>query len=456
MFRRFLSDARGIVALIFGLGLVPLIAAIGIAIDYSRGSLLQVKIASALDAAGLAAGRLAGADNLEEVVTAFFDANFDAVDMPVNNVTTSISTDGSTGSISVTSSATLDTSFLRVVGITEIPVSATTVFSPANHPIDLVFSIDISGSMNNAAVSGGTRLKAAKSAANSLLDTLYGAAASRADILVGIVPWSSMVNVTDGTAYTGATTRGVTTFTNPINRKVQFATFTANNSQVPLLFEPPSNWKGCVYARYIDGRPDADQGDALNLPGTYGAADWTAWEPSGAASGDDGSPCPASRITPLRHDKAGVVAAIDELSASGATNIAQGMVWAWRVLMPGAPFNEAAPVPNPQPYRAIVLLTDGAQVGTSGDAYKGVFGTSTSARKKMDARLRLVADAIKAQGINIYAIQFANGSAELQDLMKDVATAPNSPYFHYAPDGDALGQIFELIGKEVANLRAVP
>lgn len=497
MFRRFLSDTRGVIALIFGLALIPVIIAIGVAIDYARGSLLQNKISAAIDAAGLAAGRAAGTADLEDVVETFFDANFDTDSMPVRDLTTTVTTDGTTGEITVTSSANLDTSFLKIVGIEEIPVSATTVVSRTTYPIDLVFSIDISGSMNESAVSGGTRIEAAKTAANTLLDTLYGVATTSTDILIGIVPWASMVDVTDGSVFTGTTAVDVDTFTNPINGETQTEIYMANNSQVPLLFEPPSNWKGCVYARYIDGQPDIDQGDAQDLPDTYGIMDWVAWEPPGAdtsgsdpdppsskkkkkkgkkkkkkshllpdfdlgiittahaSGGSDNSPCPDSKITPMRHDKAGIVAALEELSAGGATNMAQGLVWAWRVLMPGAPFIEAEPVSDPPPYRAIVILSDGAQVGTAGDAYKGVFGTNSSARDEMDDRLRLIAAAIKAQGINIYAIQFANGSSELQDLMEEIATEPNSPYYHYAPDGDALEDIFELIGHEVAKLRIV-
>ena len=71
----------------------------------------------------------------------------------------------------------------------------------------------------------------------------------------------------------------------------------------------------------------------------------------------------------------------------------------------------------------------------------------------MDDRLRAVAAAIKAQGAIIYTIQFANAGTSSQALLKEIASAPNSPYYHYAPNAATLGQAFKEIANNLSELR---
>jgi Putative Flp pilus-assembly TadE/G-like len=61
---------------IMGLAIIPLFAAIGLAIDTGRGYMLKSKLSYAIDAAGLAGGRAFETENRLENVKMFFDANF--------------------------------------------------------------------------------------------------------------------------------------------------------------------------------------------------------------------------------------------------------------------------------------------------------------------------------------------------------------------------------------------
>ncbi len=71
-----LRDRRGVAAVFLAVALVPLIGAVGLAIDSSLGYLLKTRMGKALDTAGLAAGRVALDANADEVAQQFFDANF--------------------------------------------------------------------------------------------------------------------------------------------------------------------------------------------------------------------------------------------------------------------------------------------------------------------------------------------------------------------------------------------
>ncbi|MGB0630109.1 MAG: VWA domain-containing protein [Alphaproteobacteria bacterium] len=123
------------------------------------------------------------------------------------------------------------------------------------------------------------------------------------------------------------------------------------------------------------------------------------------------------------------------------------------MVKPEAPFTEADPDPDGPRQQAIVLLTDGENFGGNGDGYKTVFGYGSSGRNDMNDRLRLLAANIKASGVKIYTIQFANSGGPLQSLMKEIASGPDAPYYHYAPDGSTLQTVFQEVANHLSELR---
>ncbi len=93
-----------------------------------------------------------------------------------------------------------------------------------------------------------------------------------------MAPCYSAVDTFDPTA---TTTVPAPAFTNPETGANQTEIYFANNTPVPLLAPPPTNWRGCVFARYIDdGDPDSDADDLLGSV-TLAGADWPAWQPIG-------------------------------------------------------------------------------------------------------------------------------------------------------------------------------
>jgi Mg-chelatase subunit ChlD len=363
---------------------------------------------------------------------------------------------------------------MRLFGHETIQISASTQVTRATNALDVVLAIDMSGSMTGSAGGGQTRIQAARSAATELVNILFGEDAIKDHLKIGVVPWNSKVNATlNGVAFDSGLTvsEAVTPFTHPITGAVQSVIWKANNSPVPLLDQPQPDWKGCVYSRYLPGGTDDDDGDIQLYDVSSAAGDWVAWEPiktaegeptssfwttctaAGGGWGTDCGPCLSHGITPMNSTKQTVLDAIGALqSPAGQTNIPQGLGWGWRVLMPGEPFSQADP--NPPGYRqqAIVLLTDGQNVGGYGDGYKAVFGLNSAAQDDMDDRLRLLAANVKAQGVLIYTIQFGDNPASTQQLLKDVATSPDQPYYSYAPDGASLQQVFQEIANHLSQL----
>lgn len=472
----FADNTRAGVFVFVAVAILPLIGAMGLATDAARGYLVKQRLSQALDAAALAGGVDPDDPDISTEVANYFNANFEPGYMGATIAGPNIQLLANPERVRVDAVATIDTTIMKLLGIDTLTVNGEAEVTIGATPLDLVLAFDLSGSMSETDGSGGTRIEAARTAAEKLVDVLFGTSSVDANLKIGVVPWNSMVNVMEnGVPYDAMdnSTTVVPSFVNPLDAQVQNVIHTVGNSPVPLLFEAPSSWNGCVFARYTDDADDNNDADTSHGSGTFGGADWIAWEPTGATytgasgggggttkskspssggSSPSGTQCLGPGITALTNVKADILAAIGDLTApQGSTIIPAGLAWAWRVVSAEPPFDESAASTDPQ--RIIVLLTDGANSGDSEDAYKGAFGSGSAAGPELDTRLQTIADAIKASGVIIITIQFANSGGSLQTLMQNVASSTGPPHYYYAPDGDALETVFEQIGAHVSVLR---
>ena len=469
--REFLGDNSGAFSVLLAAGLVTLIGAVAIATDAARGYMVKARLSQALDAAALAGGRNMFSPTRDDEIRMYFNSNFPQDFMGATVVGPNIDVSADYEIVTLTASASIDTTFMRVLGFEKLDVSGATEVTRQIQQLDVVLAMDMSGSMAWTAGGGQSRIQATRSAAKELVGLLFGDDAEKDLLNIGVVPWNGKVNVTlNGSTYDPGlnTTEAVPPFTNPLTSVSQSDLYFAANSPVPLLSEPVANWRGCVYSRYIHNGATDDDADILLGPLSGGFGDWVAWQPMGPESepvpgsakctaqvgNQECRPCLDHGITALSHVRADIDAAIDELTNPvGTTNITQGLGWGWRVLVPDEPFTEAVAEPEGKRVQAIVLLTDGENFAGSGDGYMAVFGDGDAGRPAMDARLRELADNIKAAGITIYTIQFANSGSAMQELLKGVASGPESPFYHYAPDGDALTQVFKEVANHLSELR---
>lgn len=476
---RLVSDRRGGVAVFMGIALIPMLGLMGIATDTARSYIIKSRLSSAVDAAALAGGQVFMSAHRDEDIRMFFSTNFPPgyLGATVHGPDITV-TDAQSQTVEVSATATVPTTFMRLFGFEDVDVYASAEVTRKQQALDVVLSMDISGSMNSAAPGGGRRIDAAKNAAYELIDILYGADATKDMLSIGLVPWSSKVNVmVEGQHFNPGLTKSVSvgSFPNPENNNAtQNKVWYANNSPVPLLAAPPAGWDGCVFSRYIHNANDADDGDIRYGAITTGGAHWPGWQPifpgsdpkwggepiSGwkqkcklSIAKEECTACPSVGITPLQHRKRDIRDAVSDLRAGGNTNIPAGLGWAWRVLKPGAPFTEADPNPPFDRDQAIVLLTDGENCANSGDGYKRVFGSCNGGRAAMNDRLRKLATNIKADDVDIYVVQFANEGTALQTLLKQVASGPTEPYYYYAPSSSDLKKAFREIANHLSELR---
>jgi len=468
--RRLPDNQAGSVMLLVALAAIPLVGFVGVGTDTARGYLVRSRLSSALDAAALAGGHSFFLTTRDADVKMYFDANFPTGYLDATVAGPTIAIDQAAETITLTASATIPTTFMRLFGYNDLTVDASAEVTRAQEALDVVLAIDMSGSMGSSVAGGGSRLAAARNAASLLVNVLYGSSATKDRLNIGVVPWNGKVNITlNGSTFDPAATLSNLTgvFVNPETGAVQSNVFVANNSPVPLLAKPDDDWKGCVFSRFLNDGNNTTDADLLLSPTSVGGVDWPAWQPIGpegepvsggtcamSVNGGECTRCLSAGITPLNNTKQTVLDAVASLTTpTGTTNIPQGLGWAWRVLKPTSPFTEALLNPPYKRQQAIVLLTDGENFGGNGDGYKTVFGYGSAARPTMDARLLTLAGNIKADGVAIYVIQFANSGSSLQTLLSQVATAPTPPYYHNAPDAATLENIFREIANHLSKLR---
>ena len=413
----FKRDKRGNFATIFALALIPILVAMGAAVDISRAYVVQSRLRSALDAAGLAVGTATGKTSTEvqNIAQAYFDANYPAEKLGVPG-TINVVDNGDTVDLSVT--AELPTTIMHIVGIEEMDVSATSQIKRQGKKLEVALVLDNTGSMGQRG-----KLPAMKDAAKLLLETLKNssAATSSGDVKIAVVPFTVDVNV--GKEMKNENWIRWSTTTQEYVCTGYWWWETCEWKDVTTTVNKNS-WKGCVQDR------DQDY-DVSNT--TADPADDTTKYPAES----NNSYCPSAPILPLTDNWDVIEAKINAMNASGNTNTTIGLAWGWNMVTFGGPESTAAAKADDLE-KAIVFLTDG----------ENTQNRFTSSRNQIDDRTELICDAIREDEIKVYTIRVIEGNAT---LLRNCAT--ESGMYYDVDQVDELKSVFASIALQLSNLR---
>ncbi len=452
-FQKYFNDKSASIAVMFALMAPVLIGVVGMSLDLAQAYLVKQRLGQALDAAALAgAASSTDEDVITQKVKDFFNANYPEESI---GITFEPNVQVVGDEVIVTADAYYVTSFLRVLGIDKIDVSAGTTVLREVQGIEVVLVMDNTGSMST-----NNNISSLRTAASNFVYIMYGidpdegeaadtssldtmAVRDRDFIKIGLVPYSTSVNVgpyglgedMSGDYY------GEAFVNNPHN-----LSYTTNSGT-------STNWLGCVLAQDypLDTTDNEGPWDMYRYCRDEDDDPYCHLNKYGQVSKKPNEICPRTPVTPLSTSPSVLKASIDTMQANGHTYGNYGMVWGYRVLSPEFPFEEAVPWENQYWRKAIVMMTDGQNTMHSYYSAYGPTKDHNLGPSDLNNRFADVCENLKEQGVIIYTVTFYSGVNEsTKDFYRECATAED--YYYDAPNQEDLIDVFEQIGRELSNL----
>jgi Flp pilus assembly protein TadG len=436
--RMFARDRAANVAITFGIATLPVISAVGAAIDYSHANAVKAAMQAALDSTALMLSRDAATLNnadLQSKAKAYFTALFTRPE--ARNVTVAATYNTSGGSqLIVTGTAKVPTSIIGIAGFDSIEVDGSATARWGFERLRVALALDVTGSM---AQDG--KMAALKDATKALLKQLKSAAGANDDVYVSIVPFNKDVNVGDS---------------NYKEDWINWTDWEANNGSCKNYDgsrEPNTqkscadkngkwkagkhkDWNGCVADR------DQDYDQKVDVP-----TDKSTTYPTKLWPADQFGSCPAAMIG-LTYNWASLDGVVDSLAPVGNTNQGVGLVWAWQSLVGGGPLTAPAKDSNYTYKDIIILMSDGMNT-------ENRFSSNQS---EIDKRMYDPGNSgsgtcanAKASGVTIYSVQVNTGGDPTSTVMKNCATS--SDKFWEIKSSADLGTVFNTIGTNLSKLR---
>ncbi|WP_169308010.1 TadE/TadG family type IV pilus assembly protein [Brevundimonas subvibrioides] len=416
----------------------------------------------------------------------------------------------------------------------QLPANAHSEVLRSNNRIEVALVIDNTGSMDGAKL---TNTKTAAIDLINRLEAADGRSIEQDAIKISLVPFSMTVRVAQGGTNTppsfmsnadthtggGAWNSG----SNP------YSAFDTAVGRFTLFGRLNTTWGGCVESRpqpydIRDTAPSSGTQATMFVP--YFAPDepdradypnhstWQNWQYEGNDYLDDGRPgsnanspfantaarttewfarvrsvsrysttprntlntgfgpnrgCDLQPIIRLTDNYTALRTAVNNMIASGNTNVPLGTMWGWHTLSPNAPFGDGRPYGTERLKKIIIIMTDGANVmsdttSPNDSTYNGlgyiwqnrlgiVSGNDTTRRTRMDNRFDHATAAtedmcgnMKDKDIEVYTVAVQVDSTA-QTLLRRCATDTD----HYFPVDSAagIGAAFDRIAGAIENLR---
>lgn len=447
--RRLRRDERGAVLLIFTIFLVPLLAVAAVSIDLSRVLVIKQKLANAADAAALAVGTQPGLTLPEATAKAeafirahypptYFGGAFKAFDVFVSPT-----------QINVSVTASIPTTFLQVLNVSTLDVTANAEVVRAQRKIEIALVLDRTGSM------AGQKIADLRAAASDLVDiVVWNDQTESYYSKVALVPYAAGVNVG---SYADQV-RGPRNLLTCLQNVPGCLLFVFTNALGALRTHQLSD---CVSER-------------------TGSEAFTDAAPSTAYVGRNyppsSNPCPSDTILPLTSDKDLLKGRINALQASGSTAGQIGTAWGWYMLAPNfgylwpessrpAPYSELASLDawgRPVLQKIVVLMTDG-EFNTSycnGVISRDSPSGSGSAADHINcdapngnpiSQTLSLCGNMKGAGVTVFTVGFGLTQASAINLMGSCATDTTHAYL--ATNGNELRGAFRDIASRIVSLK---
>ncbi|MEM1149359.1 MAG: pilus assembly protein [Pseudomonadota bacterium] len=465
--KAFVENTKGNVAMMTGMVTLPFMAMFALAMDANAISTASNTLQRSCDAAIISVASDVSNDRIEE---AGADQGFaDLLNANLLPLRRMIIWSSDTNTVGATMTGTItgryDTLLGSLVGREQVEFQYECLATVATSASELVLVLDTSRSMT------GSRMDALRVSANNMIDELItdGDDTSR----IGIVPFTHHVNVgtsnrtkswmsvaadrtetdmncsSNSDQYRAA---GCDRVSYPCVRDGQDATCRRWECPEGAVVEQSCNprtrfftFHGCVNSRPEDYRFTHGDYDTYPIQGQVSTG---------------GGACANRPIVDLTSDVDDLKSTISQLRNSGDTYMAPGLVWAFRVLSPGEPFDSSSDFATFRAMngrKAVVLMSDGENTRSPGnsthrqDRYRGNWQRD---EEYANANTMTACNTIKAAGIELFTIAFDVQDTETEQLLEACATSADEHYY-LAANSIQLAEAFDDIGGAFREVRLV-
>ena len=475
----------GNVAMMFALLAIPLTGAVGLAIDMGRTYHVAMHTQGALDAAALAAGRVAQVEKTDtlnkanKAASAYFDQA-----KPTDVVETKIafSPNAQQTAFTVTATSWVRTPFLSVLNLFSPKSSAddaplackgnyygcSKLVSTATAEICLNCSdvgggnaddgtslgismmLDLTGSMS------GDKIVDLQAAAKDLIDIVVWGDQSKYTSKVALAPFAPAVHVgdyftkitgkSDSVDNDGDSSKNIHYPASCFNSK---GNLTSSCSKDSKYNTPPyiATYAKCVVERtgteqYTDAAPSKSY-----LP------TWNDIKNTMTTTCN-----PTSTIVPLTSDRTKLKKAIDGFKTSGSTAGQLGTAFAWYLLSPNwsnvwPAESVPAPYGTPKLKKIAILMTDGEYNTLQGTQYSDGSSQATTALNQATTLCTAMKKKTVSSdpNIEVYTVGFKLDSNAAKSMLKNCASS--SSHYYETTSGDGLKAAFRDIALKISRLR---
>jgi Flp pilus assembly protein TadG len=320
--RRFLRDTGGSILPIFVVVMFVVIAMIGMAIDYTRGSLANTKMQAALDATALALSSTAASLTsaaLTTQATTYFNGIYTGAALGAPTITATYS-NVTNPQLVMSATAVMKTSFLGLppLNMSTINVSAASTIAWGESRLRVALVLDNTGSMADSG-----KIGALQTATKNLLAQLKAAAANNGDVYVSIIPFVKDVNV-GGTNY-NATWIDWTDW-NATNGTCSRGIGISQSTCILGTWTPAahSTWNGCITDRGLPAPTSTPSPQNYDTNVTAPSAGTVAT----LFPAEQYDSCPL-QMKGLSYDWTSMNTLVNQMTPNGNTNQAIGLAWGW-------------------------------------------------------------------------------------------------------------------------------
>lgn len=376
--KRFISDRKGNIAITFAILVVPLFAAAGAAVDYSRVSNEHSNLQEALDSAVLAAASAGIKTDKTRLAIGekYFHSN---TRNPCDNeVNLTIENNQVVG----TASCEMKTAFLGIIGFEKFTIDGRAVAGMAGlADQEIVLVLDYSSSMKDK-----NKYRVMRDAAIELVKSISSSPGAD-KVKVGLVPFSQHVYATMESDFIVNEDPGGTWTNCTKDRRYPYNT----TGQTPASSDNDSKW-------------------GLDSHGSKSYAECSDYSKK------------ALIIQPLTSNHSAIITQLKAMKPHENTHISLGLSFGRHVISPNAPFTQGASYADKKTYKTIILLTDGKQTQPAWGPFNSL------SRQNGEENLVKLCDDIKEKPIKITTVAFDLDDKPTVDRLKQCASGPENFY----------------------------